>query len=1392
MEVEALWEQMRAEPAPRALASLGMRSKKKPAAKAKGKAKQLDSTMGWASSWGVAVRERSVERTPVAVEVVEPPPTQLDALAQEESVVWTPDSFTSAVARDVNLLAEGSVQVRLESLQKLERVVVESLPTDVLDAALDLLLKPVLKRVSDPSERSREIAVRIVTALVEGASDREFVPCLAYVVPVLVARMACEDIDGIANLPEVMRPKPEQKPCLHYAIENSEEVRLGLAQLVRALLQRMAPFQQLLLTYIDEVVGVCRAQAMDPFAAVKAVACENMELLCYQHYEMLLHFTLAMGRSLCSCLVHNHARMKIAGLRAITAVFKCGVWKHNHEVIQHLVAWQDPNLVPVKAFYDPLASTTVNYFASLTFAQSPAVRRFWFETLAYWLLRVEDKVDHEPHIFPYLLSGLFDENVEIALEVFWLLERVGEMYEEQEEKDLRDERQYGFELAWTYNGRGFCPFPTCGQWRLRGENGVPLSPYRRKPSGPDHRGTRTADRVREAEIELGEPLEVPARNYSWPLFRDLEVFPVLPRPRLGSRHYVRKHTRRYIKALFNNVTDFRDCTAMNAAQLLMVTIAYTEEGVTEWIHDINHTIVRFYAGKAAMGRSAELVDVYDRCCAQLGAFLDANALWAQARDAFDPASIQAMPERVATVEIYTRQLRGGILVLGSLDDPAEKWGKLTEVIPDILETFLASDLLFEAPAATREVLWGLLLELLTPELRPWYSAEQVTKLLCLGVTIAASPPPQLRADLLALQSNAQEMLAQAQWADPKALDELFGLLAKIPAAPAQDGAGLLGAGFLALLEFADFPSFRALAEIAPVSVLHAAEHAPAFLERLESFCATGSEAGTRVLALGVAGRIVARCLVSEDPEARSLANEVLARTVPPVLAGMQDLLPVLSAPAAEEDGVLVEELDKEMLEDGVLVEEVAVPAASGGLGADGPVLADSLDMDALDDEPAFCPPPRAAAEVTGLGVVVDGKRTGGDAVADFDHDFAASPAFKGPRPGWIFTTRAQGTGYYRDQALEEVAEADLDDLDELDGDEPGQALVPAAAKTAPAPPPAEPAEDDDGDEDVEKLPLLVASTPYVVLASALAVLQRAVAPAPAGFLRPADWWKPLVTLAGDSSLHTRLRAALERGERAARGLDAKADLAVKTSVGIRSEADKRADRARCSAISTLLLAGAREGWPAELLDALRPLFGALSPSVDDVPSDFRAMQNFFMRGLPSSVALYLAALLRHAVAPKHRGVATMRDDAPRTIARIDMKRTAVSRLRGAAWPAEEQRRALESTVGALLELNLILPPDPEARNVPAQSTGQQLGVAADGTGLFSAEVDKIIGESDEALRWNAALVLTELACELVRQFTVPAIELHRDWGEAGMHGRVFLLDDILRRSVTLPGAEAKR
>ena len=116
----------------------------------------------------------------------------------------------------------------------------------------------------------------------------------------------------------------------------------------------------------------------------------------------------------------------------------------------------------------------------------------------------------------------------------------------------------------------------------------------------------------EEEVQPGRVVELPQRDYCWPELRSLQVFDRLPRPRLGSRCWVRTHSRRYIKATFNDVVDFRDCTALNAGRLLCMSVAYTEEGlrclgfcktcmcagVTEWLQPMLQALTKFYSGRA--------------------------------------------------------------------------------------------------------------------------------------------------------------------------------------------------------------------------------------------------------------------------------------------------------------------------------------------------------------------------------------------------------------------------------------------------------------------------------------------------------------------------------------------------------------------------------------------------------------------------------------------------------------------------------------------------------------------------------------------------------------------------------------------------------------------------
>lgn len=837
--------------------------------KTKKVAKRMDSSLNWMSGWAKLKTEQEQLR-PAEVEpamaVVEPPTTMVDAL--EELPTGTPEIFLAYIQRDINCLAEESLSVRLTSLQKLQRLLVqqvESLATDIIDAVMDALLKPLLKRMKDRSEKCRECAVKILRSLVENTSDLS--AALPYIFPSLVGRLGSEDLDGVAHLPEIMRPDPEQKPTeIAQPVEESEEVRLQLGHFVAALLLRCSPTQ--IYAYIDEATGLIRAQAMDPFHEVKALACETMISFCSNHTEMLLHFALPLARSLTSSLTHNHAKIRIAALRAVTACLWCGVWKHNFEIFQVLMAWQDPNKVPIKAFYEGV--TNVNYMSTLSFDRHPAVRRFWFETLAHWMLRCVDKVDLEPYIAPYLLTGLCDENEEIALEVFWLIEKIGEAYEAEKEEDLRKTKQYGFDYTWTYGGRASVPFPLQGIWA----GGDRLDHVRKTGArGPDflghkalteHHHRELLDDAGEEEEEerLGAPLELPRRDYCWPDSRGLDVFPRLPRPRLGSRSWVRTHSRRYIKATFNDVVDFRDCTALNAGRLLCMSVAYTEEGVTEWLQPMLAALTKFYSGRAWAAGDTRAMQTYGAVCKLLGAFLEPSALWAQLKAALDAECAMDLDQRIASMRILAMSLEGHVEVLQSIQppDPELKMGQLEPVIPELIEAMHNSDLLLSPTPESREVMWTVLFSFLEP-LGAFLTEMQVSKLLFVSLALASkAPEPEeqrkkgrtlgaaepsveiededLSAD--ASLSRALELLARGQPCRTS-LDSLDSLDDEADnAVSGGDNATrvtLFQRAFGQIMERAEesFQVFQSVVQLTPVAVLLQEQHQSLVLERLASF-----------------------------------------------------------------------------------------------------------------------------------------------------------------------------------------------------------------------------------------------------------------------------------------------------------------------------------------------------------------------------------------------------------------------------------------------------------------------------------------------------------------------------------------------------------------------------
>jgi len=1286
-DVDEIWREMQREQpkisakraAVKAVKDLSLLQKEKPKQK-KSAGKQLDSTLNWMRDWstGLVVGQQKdsdfgacamagiVEDLTVAA----PPTTILDT--REELPTGTPETFLAYIQRDINCLSEDTMNVRLQSLQKLERILVRQgdiLATDVVDAVFDAMLKPLLKRLKDKSEKCRELAVKILRSLVENTSD--LAAALPYVFPTLVSRLGCEDLDGVAHLPEIMRPDPEQKPTeIARPVEDSEEVRLELGHFVASLLQRCSPIQ--IYSYIDEATGLIRAQAMDPFHGVKALACDTMVTFCYNNREMLLHFALPLARSLTSCLTHNHAKLRIAGLRAITACLFCGVWKHNFEIFEVLMAWQDPNKVPIKAFYEGV--TNVNYMSTLSFDRHPAVRRFWFETLAYWMIRCVDKVDLEPYIAPYLLTGLCDENEEIALEVFWLIERIGEAYEEEHEEDLRKTKQYGFDYTWTYSGRAFVPFPLQGIWG--GGSSVPRHIRRTGAQGPDFLGHRPlpehqhreqlASEVEDLHEEatdsqdrraLGSRAELPSRDSCWPEFRDLAVYRRLPRPRLGSRSWVRTHSRRFIKATFNDVVDFRDCTSLNAGRLLCMSLAYTEEGVTEWLQPMMAALVKFYSGRAWAAADARAMQTYSTVCKLLGAFLEPTSLWTQLRGALDADSTMDLDQRVASVRILAMALEGHVEVLESIQppDPSLGLGQLEPILPELIDAMHGSDLLLSPTPESREAMWMVLSAFLEP-LRPFLTESQVSQLLFISLALASKAPvEELPETVKAKKASAtlsqvadNEEILDAQKLD-RALAALSSGLAEVPKSsldslddldddlqpesevpPLQR---LFERAFGHVMDRVEdsFQVFRSVLHLSPTEVLLQVANQEQILSHLADFAGAAAALETRASSQALGVRLALRA--AETPGGRSFAGKIL------------ELLGTALVQASQ----------------GPSYRALSVPVALAGCAA------------------------------------------------------------------------------YRRFFLRRGADVAL--------------AVPGASQGASS-------------------------------SSLLHWMQSTFA---------------------DQELYKRLHLAMEHAEKVLTG-SGQEDWVLEKARTIRLESERQAAVLRGAAASTALLA-LRQGllaqkrppWSAE---AGRSLFLAVASTLGVASS---TLEPPFVRPTPPALLLYTAELLHlllHLPADAEEADASaemasspfqLLDDAARAIHALPVPKTQPRLPLGLRISREEEEQLVSNYIGALLELNLTLPPDPKAKSAPAtlEESGKDLALGWDEALLSpgdepktsaAAEVSRVLAQSSECQRWNAAYALYVLGVDLGAIFKESFETCVARWRKRKEQGKVLLAQDVLQRS----------
>ncbi|XP_062294779.1 dynein axonemal assembly factor 5-like [Scomber scombrus] len=293
------------------------------------------------------------------------------------------------LARHLNCLNEDNKATRKRALELIKRETVDKkLSGAVQQEVFSALLKPLLKCVSDPMERSRETAITTITEFIRCVPKPE--ESLPYLMPCLAQRLGEKEIH-----------------------EPSEELRLSASEMLTLTVEvcgtQLAP-------YLSEMFNILQRTIVDPFPDVKRESCKCIIIFAKclpEHFHMQAE---SLIKPLMQTIAHQHSRVRVPVIEATGAVIQQSSGKNVDDVISHL--------------------------AQRLFDDSPQVRKAVTVVVGDWLLHMRDRYSYFHKLIPLLLSSITDEIPEIRLVAADLWRQVGAQWEKENEDDIKDKMDF--------------------------------------------------------------------------------------------------------------------------------------------------------------------------------------------------------------------------------------------------------------------------------------------------------------------------------------------------------------------------------------------------------------------------------------------------------------------------------------------------------------------------------------------------------------------------------------------------------------------------------------------------------------------------------------------------------------------------------------------------------------------------------------------------------------------------------------------------------------------------------------------------------------------------------------------------------------------------------------
>jgi hypothetical protein len=201
-----------------------------------------------------------------------------------------PDPETPDLTRTLNLLQSENRSDRRKALSGIHSEVMRSGWAE--EGAP--LLPPLIRLLSDPVERTRELSTTLLASAFEAIPLKDLSALLPTLIPVLSLRLGSPEL-----------------------VEGSEEVRLVGIQLLKVLVERVGGEKGSLGPYLDDLLLILANAILDPFHSVRIEASGLVCILAEYTREIFHYNSERLLRPLALAVTHQQWKVRVAVLKCI-------------------------------------------------------------------------------------------------------------------------------------------------------------------------------------------------------------------------------------------------------------------------------------------------------------------------------------------------------------------------------------------------------------------------------------------------------------------------------------------------------------------------------------------------------------------------------------------------------------------------------------------------------------------------------------------------------------------------------------------------------------------------------------------------------------------------------------------------------------------------------------------------------------------------------------------------------------------------------------------------------------------------------------------------------------------------------------------------------------------